>query len=50
MGLTLEQLKEKGLAPEFLNEHGLQTLEGGYLNNDESPYDMYKRIANAAVS
>lgn len=50
MGLTLEQLKEKGLAPEFLNEHGLQTLEGGYLNNDESPYDMYKRIANAAGS
>lgn len=48
--MELTELKEKGLAPAFLNEDGLQTLKNGYLANDEQPIDMYRRVAKAAAS
>lgn len=48
--MELTELKEKGLAPAFLNEDGLQTLKNGYLANNEQPIDMYRRVAKAAAS
>ncbi len=50
MSESLEKLKEKGLAPDFLNESGYQTLLNGYLQEAETPFDMYKRVARAAAS
>lgn len=44
----LEELKEAGEAPLFLEEDGLQTLNGGYLFNGETPKGMYERVARAA--
>lgn len=46
----LLKLKEIGECPEFLDEAGLQTLQNGYLWNDETPKEMYKRVAKAAAS
>ena len=48
--MTLEEMKEKGLASEWLTSEGLTTLEGGYLLKGEYPVDMYKRVAKAAAS
>lgn len=44
----LESLKERGEAPEWLQEEGYQTLCKGYLLEGETPKDMYKRVARAA--
>lgn len=46
--MTLLELKKQGKAPEWMNEESLHTLQKGYLLPDETPYDMYKRIAKAA--
>lgn len=48
--ITLEQLKSAGEAPDFLTEDGLKTLRGGYLLPNETPRDMYMRVARAAGS
>jgi ribonucleoside-diphosphate reductase alpha chain len=48
--MTLEELKEKGLAGEWLTQEGLTTLQGGYLLEGEQPIDMYRRVAHAAAS
>lgn len=48
--MTLQELKEAKLAPEWMQESGLKTLEGGYLLPDETPHAMYKRVAKAAGS
>lgn len=48
--MTLEQLKEKDEAPEWMGEEGLKTLRGGYLLENETPRQMYRRVARAAAS
>ncbi len=47
--MDLDRLKELGEAPDFLNLEGLVTLEGGYLLENETPLDAYKRLANTAA-
>jgi len=46
--MDLQELKEKGLAPEFYTEESLQTVRNGYLINNENPVDMYRRLAESA--
>jgi ribonucleoside-diphosphate reductase alpha chain len=48
--MTLDELKQVGEAPEFLQEEGYKTLCGGYLLPDETPKAMYQRVAKAAAS
>jgi ribonucleoside-diphosphate reductase alpha chain len=48
--MNLEQLKQAGEAPDFLNDEGLRTLQGGYLLPGETPRDMYVRVSGAAGS
>lgn len=48
--MTLEELKQAGLAPEFLTSEGYDTLTKGYLLQGEAPIDMYRRVAKAAAS
>lgn len=44
----LDLLKNSGDAPEWLTEEGLKTLNGGYLLKNETPKEMYVRVAKAA--
>jgi len=46
---TLEELKAEGSAPSWLNDPGLQTLRGGYLQKDETPKEMWLRVSNASA-
>jgi ribonucleoside-diphosphate reductase alpha chain len=46
----LKILQENGEAPQWMSESGLQTLMNGYLLIDETPKQMYKRVAKAAAS
>lgn len=48
--MTLESLKEAGLAPEWMVEESLKTLQGGYMLPGETPRAMYQRVAKAAAS
>lgn len=48
--MTLNDLKENGAAPEWMDETGFKTLQGGYLLPEETPLEMYTRVANAAGS
>jgi len=48
--MLLNELKSKGEAPEWMGEEGLKTLQGGYLIGDETPRQMYRRVAKAAAS
>jgi len=48
--MLLEELKSKGEAPEWMGEEGLKTLRGGYLIENETPRQMYSRVAKAAAS
>lgn len=41
----LEELKNKGDAPEFLTQEALSTLSKGYLKENETPKDAYRRVA-----
>jgi ribonucleoside-diphosphate reductase alpha chain len=43
---TLEQLKAAGDAPEWLENSAYQTLCGGYLFGEETPKEMYRRVAS----
>jgi len=47
--MNLEQLKKDGEAPEWMTEESLKTLQGGYLLPNETPREMYWRVANAAA-
>lgn len=47
---TLEELKAVGEAPEWMEVFGFKTLENGYLLKDETPKQMYRRLAKAAGS
>ena len=44
---TLEELKAIGEAPEWLTADAFQTLRGGYLFGEETPKDMYRRVAGS---
>lgn len=46
----MNDLKKKGLVPEYYTEESYKTVGSGYLLPDESPRDMYKRVAKAASS
>lgn len=46
--MTLEELKERDLAPVWLTQESLSTLQNGYLLVDESPRCMYGRLARTA--
>lgn len=46
----LETLKASQQAPEWMNDEGYRTLCGGYLLSNETPRDMYNRVAKAASS
>ena len=47
--MNLQELKEKKLAPEWLTNEGLTTLSNGYLLDEESPRDMWRRVCAAAA-
>lgn len=46
----LNQLKERGEAPEWLEDNGYKTLKGTYLLKGETPRDMWRRVARSASS
>ena len=46
--MDLQELKAKKLAPEWLTDEGLTTLKNGYLIDDETPKDMWRRVCKAA--
>jgi ribonucleoside-diphosphate reductase alpha chain len=46
----LKELQDKGEAPIWMNWFGYQKLLGGYLLKDETPKDMYRRVAKAAAN
>jgi ribonucleoside-diphosphate reductase alpha chain len=48
--MSLKELKENSEAPEWMNEEGYRVLQGGYMLSDETPNDMYSRVAKAAAS
>jgi len=48
--IDLVELKLSGEAPEWMDEVSLKTLSNGYLLKDETPKQMYLRVAKAAAS
>lgn len=48
--MELEYLKKIGEAPEFLTGEGYLTLSRGYLLKEETPRQMYRRLAKSANS
>lgn len=48
--MSLNDLKSKGEAPEWMGEEGYKVLQGGYLLVGETPRQMYSRVAKAAAS
>lgn len=46
----LDELKVSGEAPDWMNEEGFKTLSSGYLLENETPRQMYTRVARAAAS
>jgi ribonucleoside-diphosphate reductase alpha chain len=47
---SILELKKSGEAPEWLSQDALQMLQNGYLYKNETPKDMYKRVAKSAAS
>jgi ribonucleoside-diphosphate reductase alpha chain len=50
MKKTLEWLKISGEAPSWLTNSGFQTLTNGYLQNGETPKEMWMRVSIASAS
>lgn len=48
--MNLSELKLSGEAPEWMDEAALKTLSSGYLLPNETPRQMYLRVAKAAAS
>ena len=48
--MNLQELKESGESPHWMTDSGLKTLQGGYLLPEETPRQMYIRVAKAAGS
>jgi ribonucleoside-diphosphate reductase alpha chain len=48
--MTLQELKAKGYAPQWMEDSGYKTLQGGYLLPNETPLKMYSRVAKAAAA
>jgi len=46
--MLLDELKADGSAPQWMQEEGLATLNGGYLLPDETPRELYCRLALSA--
>ena len=46
----LDELKQAGEAPQWMTKESIQTLSAGYLQKDETPRQMYSRVAKAAAS
>lgn len=47
---SLEELKARNEAPEWLTEAAWKTLKNGYLLENETPRDMWLRVSRAAAS
>ena len=47
--MKLEQLKEKGEAPEWMTEESFNMISNGYLLPNETPREMYLRCASFAA-
>lgn len=47
--MGLENLKNLGKCPHFITQEGYDTISKGYLLPNETPYDMYKRVSDAAA-
>lgn len=41
----LQDLKDKGLAPQWMTDEGFQMISNGYLQHGETPRDAYTRVA-----
>ena len=50
MSTHLDLLKAEGEAPSWLLDEGFKTLSSGYLLPDETPRQMYRRVARAVAS
>lgn len=48
--MTLQQLKDLDLAPQFMTQEGFNTISNGYMHVGETPRDMYKRCAAFSAS
>lgn len=48
--MDLQKLKTEDAAPQWMDEISLKTLGGGYLLSNETPKQMYQRVAKAAAS
>lgn len=46
----LDELKAKGEAPSWYSDHAFQMVSESYLYRDETPRQMYKRIAKSVAS
>lgn len=44
-----ETLRKTGELPSWMNEEGFKTLSNGYLLKEETPRQMYRRVARAAA-
>lgn len=47
---ALQDLKDRDEAPQWMGDEGYKTLQGGYLLENETPRQMYFRVAEAAAS
>ena len=45
----LEELKQIGEAPDYLTEDAYATMSSGYLQLDETPLGLYKRVSHASA-
>jgi len=50
VAMTLNELKQIGEAPQWMDESGFVTISNGYLLPEETPTGMYRRLAKAAAS
>src|ERR1700735_1044304 len=48
--MTLDDLKQANEAPPFMDQFGYTTISNGYLLKNETPKQMYRRVAKAAAS